>query len=136
MNAAGYRLADFFSCLAASVHETRMNRPALAETAWLEAHIPASDLFAYGTAASAAAGVLITAVRTDGNGDPVTANRLHNALDAAGDAAGTAVTSAKARVHDALCDAFAAAEPLPEDWRDAICTLLTPVILISAGVPS
>jgi hypothetical protein len=135
MTGEDFRLADFFTCLAASVHETRMGRPGRAETAWLEAQIPASDLFPR-TGASDAAGVLLVAVRTDGYGDPAAANRLHNALDAAGEAAAMAARNLPGQLWDALADAYAAVTVLPEDWRDAICTLLAPVAVAAAGVPS
>jgi hypothetical protein len=131
---ADFRLADFLGCLAASIHETRMGRPARAEAQWLEAQLPASDLFRPGTDASDAAGVLIAAVRADGNGDPAAANKLHNALDVAGEAAAMAARNRTAFLRDALGDAYEAVVSLPEDWRDAICTLLAPVAVAAVGV--
>jgi len=136
MTRRDYRLADFLGYLAESACHAETGHPALAETAWLEAQVYVSDLYETGTEASIAAGLLITAVRASGTGDPVDDTARREALDAAATAAAAIVANLPAALQPALRDAYTAVTELPADWRDAICTLLAPAVFASVRVTS
>lgn len=127
MTAESFQLYDFLDLCATAIDESESERPAQAETAWLEACIAESGLFSPGSQLAAAAAALIDASRPSPLRRPGHYT-LWNALNAAAVAVLPAMEGDRETARLLLDGALAAASMLPRaDWRDALGLLLTVV---------
>jgi hypothetical protein len=125
MTPRDFALYDLLNCAAIAVGEAECGRPARADAAWLEAWASADGLFAPGSAADAAAGVLLRAASPD-CGNRARA-RLWNALDAASKTALAAMDGRPGLLNLNLNGAFAAVAALDPPWRAAVTVILAEI---------